>query len=74
MGLAELKRRFGLGELPGEADGDFQTLGGFMLDRFGRIPGAGDHFNWAGWRFEVVDMDRHRIDKVLLQTEGASPT
>jgi putative hemolysin len=33
---------------------------------FGRIPAAGDWFEWGGWRFEVVDMDRHRIDKVLV--------
>ena len=32
----------------------------------GRIPAAGDHFEWNGWRFEVVDMDRHRVDKVLV--------
>ncbi len=64
--LAELKRRFGFAALPGEEDGDFQTLGGFVLDRLGHIPSAGEHFTWNGWRFEVVDMDRHRVDKVLL--------
>jgi len=54
------------GDLPHEDTADFQTLGGFVMTHFGRIPAAGDHFDWAGWRFEVVDMDRHRIDKVLL--------
>jgi putative hemolysin len=54
------------GELPHEDTADFQTLGGFVMTQFGRIPLAGDYFEWSGWRFEVVDMDRHRIDKVLL--------
>jgi putative hemolysin len=66
MDIRELKLRFHLGALPGEEEGDFATLGGFMLDRFGHIPGAGERFEWAGWRFEVVDMDRNRVDKVLM--------
>ncbi len=55
--------------LPGEDVGGFHTLAGFLLHRFGRVPGAGDHFSWDGWRFEVVDMDGHRIDKVLISPE-----
>lgn len=66
MAVAEFRRRFELPPLPGEEDQDFETMGGFMLDRFGHIPVAGEHFTWHGWRFEVVDMDRHRIDKILL--------
>jgi CBS domain containing-hemolysin-like protein len=42
----------------------FHTLAGFIIHRLGRIPTAGDHFVWEGWRFEVVDMDGQRIDKV----------
>jgi putative hemolysin len=45
---------------------DFHTLAGFVLHRLARIPLAGDHFVWKGWRFEVVDMDGRRIDKVLV--------
>lgn len=52
--------------LPHQGTADFQTLGGFVMTHFGRIPAAGDYFDWSGWRFEVVDMDRHRIDKVLV--------
>jgi putative hemolysin len=52
--------------LPHENEADFQTLGGFVVTQFGRIPAAGDHFDWNGWRFEVVDMDRRRVDKVLV--------
>lgn len=66
MDIAEFRARLDLGPLPGEAGGEFETLGGFVLDRFGRIPAAGDKFEWSGWRFEVVDMDGNRVDKVLL--------
>jgi putative hemolysin len=66
LDIADLKTRFGFGTVPGDDDGDFETLGGFVLDRFGHIPMVGEHFTWGGWRFEVMDMDRHRVDKVLL--------
>jgi len=63
----ELKTLLGLTTpLPHEDDAEFQTLGGYVVTQFGRIPAAGDHFDWGGWRFEVVDMDRHRVDKVLV--------
>ncbi|MHB0877219.1 MAG: hemolysin family protein [Anaerolineae bacterium] len=51
-------------ELPGE--GEFQTLGGFVTSWLGRIPSVADHFEWGGLRFEIVDMDGHRVDKVLV--------
>jgi putative hemolysin len=41
------------------------TVAGFLLARFGRLPVAGDAVEWRGWRFEVMDMDGRRIDKVL---------
>lgn len=66
MPVGDLRRRFALPALPGEEDEDFETLGGFIGDRLGHIPKAGEHFQWNGWRCEVVDMDRHRVDKVLL--------
>ena len=46
--------------------GEFHTIAGFMIDKLGRIPAAGDHFYWAEARFEVVDMDGRRVDKVLV--------
>lgn len=52
--------------LPHEEAADFQTLGGFVITQFGRIPTAGDHFDWNGWRFEVMDMDQRRVDKMLI--------
>ena len=63
---AEIKELLKLRDLPGEAEADFQTLGGFIVTQLGRIPAAGDYFDWAGWRFEVMDMDRNRVDKVLV--------
>jgi putative hemolysin len=68
LAINELRTILGLGELPlpQEAAADYQTLGGLVMTQFGRIPAAGDHFEWGGWRFEVVDMDRHRVDKVMV--------
>jgi putative hemolysin len=66
LAIKDLKEVLHLDELPQEAEADYQTLGGLVMTQFGRIPAAGDHFDWSGWRFEVVDMDRHRVDKVLV--------
>lgn len=46
--------------------GEFHTIAGFMIDKLGRLPTSGDHFHWEEARFEVVDMDGRRIDKVLV--------
>ena len=62
----DLKELTGLEELPHEEDAEFQNLGGLVMTQFGRIPRAGDMFSYGGWRFEVLDMDRHRVDKVLV--------
>lgn len=53
-------------ELPGEEENAFHTLGGLVMHQLGRVPVEADHFHLAGWRFEVVDMDKNRVDKVLL--------
>jgi putative hemolysin len=55
--------------LPGEDDGDFETLGGFLMARLERIPAVGDITDWHGHRFEVVDMDGRRVDRVLVTLE-----
>jgi putative hemolysin len=51
---------------PGEEENSFNTLGGFIMHMMGHIPVAADHFEWGGWRFEVMDMDHNRVDKVLV--------
>jgi putative hemolysin len=58
-------------ELPGEQRGSYQTLGGFVVMHLGKIPAAADHFIWGSYRFEVMDMDGNRVDKVLV---AAAPT
>ncbi|MBE9010405.1 HlyC/CorC family transporter [Pseudanabaenaceae cyanobacterium LEGE 13415] len=55
-------------ELPGEQRGSYQTLGGFVVMYLGRIPTAADAFEWDTLRFEVMDMDGNRVDKVLVGT------
>ena len=50
-------------ELP--ASRHYQTVAGFLLNQFGRIPEVGDHIEVEGWRFEVIDLDGRRIDKLL---------
>ena len=67
MGLERLRELLGTGAaFPEEASGAYQTLAGFMLHQFGRIPHASEHVDWNGYRFEVVDMDHNRIDRVLV--------
>ena len=53
--------------LPDEDEHDYHTAAGMLIAHFGRIPNVGEHFDWAGWRIEVVDLDGPRIDKLLLQ-------
>jgi putative hemolysin len=62
----EFKAIFGITRLPDEERGYYNTLGGFVMTRLGKVPSASDHFEWAGLRFEVVDMDGFRVDKVLV--------
>jgi putative hemolysin len=53
-------------EMPGEQRGSYQTLGGFVVMHLGKIPISSDHFTWSDYRFEVVDMDSNRVDKVIV--------
>lgn len=50
-----------------EGEHEFDTLAGFILHELERIPHTGDEFDWKGFRFEIIDMDGHRIDKVLVK-------
>lgn len=69
--ISDLKSMFQLEELPDQS-ADYRTLGGLMVTRLGRIPQAGDYFDWANHRFEVMDMDRNRVDKVLVALRPAA--
>ncbi|NUM77381.1 HlyC/CorC family transporter [candidate division KSB1 bacterium] len=66
--IDEFKQLFDLTYLPGDDKGDFETLGGFVMVYLERIPAAGEYFDWGGLRFEVLDMDGNRVDKVLVKT------
>jgi putative hemolysin len=74
-GLVDLdtfKTLFQIEELPDEAQGVYQTVGGFAMHQIGAIPVVGQTFAWQGFRFEVVDMDGRRVDKMLVQPPVAS--
>ena len=59
-----------VGTLPGEGRGYYQTLGGFVMMYLERTPVTGDRFTWNHFWFEVLDMDGHRVDKVLVVPVG----
>ncbi|MBE3038673.1 MAG: HlyC/CorC family transporter [Chloroflexi bacterium] len=67
----EFKEIFNLRRLPDEEE--YETLGGFVMLHMGRIPQAADLFEWNGLRFEVMDMDGKRVDKILVSTIPAKP-
>lgn len=67
----ELRTRLDLPPLP--AAGTYHTLAGLMLALLGRVPREGDRIVWAGWRFEIVDMDGRRVDKVLASRDEVVP-
>jgi putative hemolysin len=66
LAVEDFKKNFQLTELPNEETGEYQTLGGFVMMRMERIPKPTEYFEWGGFRFEVMDMDGHRVDKVLV--------
>jgi putative hemolysin len=68
MPVDELQMLFDLDDLPGDSD-DYDTLGGLFMAQMGRIPEVGDMFEWHGLRFEVMEMDGHRVDKVLVHAQ-----
>jgi putative hemolysin len=72
LGIHEAERLLERKDMRG--DEDFETLAGFVLARLARIPQIGDHFAWDGLRFEIVDMDGRRIDRILVTPEVPAPT
>ena len=75
--IDEIKELLDIDELPDEDSYRFDTLAGFVISLLGHIPTTGDIAKWGGWKFEVVDMDGLRIDKVLIRhevPESSNPT
>jgi putative hemolysin len=64
LAIDEVKLALGLDSVPEEET--YHTLAGFVLAQLGRVPTEGESVAYGGWRFEVVDMDGRRIDKVLV--------
>jgi putative hemolysin len=70
--IDEFKDLFNISHIPDEEENTFHTLGGFVMMHLDRVPAVADHFEWGGLRFEVMDMDEHRVDKVLVKSiDGA---
>lgn len=72
--LDQVKDLLKVDKLPGEDEFNLQTMGGLMMTQLGRIPAPADYFEWRGWRFEVVDMDGKRVDKVLVAAQTPRAT
>ena len=76
--IDRLKAELQIRHLPGEENDEYQTLAGFILSQLGHIPEEGETIEREGLRFEVIDMDKHRVDKVLVsplrnrQTSGGA--
>lgn len=73
VSLDEFKDAFKLKKLPDETSGEFYTIGGFVVHSLGTIPKAGDTFTLGDLQFEVMDMDGHRVDKVLIRSGASKP-
>lgn len=69
--IDEMKDRLDIRHVPQEALGNYHTVGGFVLASLGRIPRKAERFTWAEWEFEVVDVDRNRVDQVLATSVSA---
>jgi putative hemolysin len=70
MPVDEAKSRLALPDLP--AEGSYHTLAGLLLALLRRVPRVGDRIVFAGWRFEVLEMDGRRVDKVRASREPAA--
>ncbi|MBP2657906.1 MAG: corC 1 [Firmicutes bacterium] len=66
LSIEEFKELFDIEEMPNEGKDHYQTLGGFITSYLGNIPMTGETFEWSNLKFEIVDMDRMRIDKVIV--------
>lgn len=72
--VPELKDVLDIRAVPEEDAGRYSTLAGMIMLLLGRLPREGDALSWEGWRFEIVDMDGRRVDKVIASRESAPST
>jgi putative hemolysin len=66
LSIEELLEQFDIPESAIDR-GNYHTLGGFAIMQLGKIPVSGEHFEWRSLRFEIIDMDGKRVDKVLVE-------
>ncbi len=71
--LAAVERALPGFKFGGDAHTEYQTLAGFVVKTLGRVPQEGETFETHGYVFEVLDMDRHRVDKVLVMPVKPAP-
>lgn len=71
--LEKVERALAGFKFPTGGGGEYQTLAGYVMQQFNRVPKEGDTFEAQGYIFEVLDMDRHRVDKVLVMKGKGSP-
>jgi putative hemolysin len=67
VSMYDLKKRLHLQNLSKKDLSNYQTVAGFMISRLEKIPKTSDAFENSGYRFEVVDMDNNRVDKILVK-------
>jgi putative hemolysin len=76
-GLLRINRLWEVLDLEAEMEGiyrGYQTVSGFVMTELDGIPNEGEHFEFHGQRFEIVDMDGHRVDKVLVTPQHQGPS
>ena len=69
--LDEFKEALRIAHLPADDTRSIETVGGFMMALFGRIPSEGDVVTWDRYRFKILDMDGLRVDKILITVAGS---
>ena len=71
--IEDLRELLELPTLPREDDNEYQTLAGMLISVLGRIPRVAETYDWGGYRFEVVDLDGARVDRILVQKLDLEP-
>jgi CBS domain containing-hemolysin-like protein len=64
--IQDLKEVLQIGQFPKDDEGLYQTAGGFIMTTMEKVPATGEYLDWEKYRFEVVDMDGQRVDKILI--------
>jgi putative hemolysin len=74
LSAGDFRDLFKLDAMPGQDEGTYETLAGFVIMLLGHIPQVADSAEWGGFRFEIMDMDGRRVDKVLVTPPAGTET